>query len=104
MNKQGKYLKYWNFFNTSKRVIGVAYIKKGFNDKLHSHTVPEHYYLIWGKARFYLNKNVKFISAPSKEFIPKNNHHKLIPCSPFLILLYYFPIGPFSKITYKFYD
>ena len=104
MNVQGNFLKYWNFWNTKKRVIGITIIMKGFTDKLHSHNSSEYYYLLWGSGKLYIDNVIKTINAPYKYFIPIHEKHKLIPTSNFLILLYYFPKGPFNKIKYIFHN
>lgn len=95
-------LKFCNFFNTKKNIIGIGLYRKGFEAYIHQHKQAETYYLLWGKAKLQIGNEQEIITAPVKRFIEGYNLHAITPISNYIILMYHFSGGPFCNVNYIF--
>tara|TARA_B100001250_G_C19600548_1_gene700438 strand:+ start:599 stop:904 length:306 start_codon:yes stop_codon:yes gene_type:complete len=92
---------YWKNYNDKETgVRGIAIVFITYDAQIHFHPVEEEYEILYGKARLYINGVEKIITAPYKTWIGPNSTHALKPITPFVIMKYYFPRGPFKNIPY----
>ena len=99
---KSKNIWFYNFIDSNNSIYGIAIIKKGFEAFLHKHVEPETYYFIWGKGVLNIDNKEEIIKSPSKILIKSNKLHAMKPLSNYVILIYYFPKGPFNSIKYNF--
>ena len=99
---QSNSFRYYNFIDSEYNIYGIAKIKKGCDSYLHWHKEPEIYYILYGSCEMILDDTVTFIRGPKRIDTPSYSLHCLSPVSSYVLLLYYFPTGPFHSIQYNF--
>ena len=97
-----KNIKWYNIFDSEKYIYGIAYIKKGFKAYLHNHAEKEIYYILEGTGKLFIDNKIKKVYQFDKIHIKSNVYHAMTPISDYMVLLYYFPKGPFQKIKYNY--
>ena len=93
---------YKNIINTKKGVLGICLVQKGYEAYLHHHQEEEFYFFLLGTGKTFFNGKTQLIKAPNKINIKGNTLHAMTPVSSYVVLLYFFPKGPFEKIEYKY--
>ena len=89
-----------NYVDKKSGVRGIAVVFKNYDAQIHYHPVREEYDIFYGKGIMYLNGKTYKIEAPYKVWIPANVHHTIKATTPFLLMRYNFPKGPFESIPY----
>jgi mannose-6-phosphate isomerase-like protein (cupin superfamily) len=95
-------IKWLNVWDSVTSVCGFALVKRGFKAYLHQHIPAETYYFLYGTGKLQINDKIMTVSAPAKIHIPSNALHAMTPITSHVLLMYYFPKGPFSSIQYIF--
>lgn len=96
------HLRWKNFIDNRRGVVGVALIHRGYDAPLHRHHVDESYFLIYGVAHMWHNGKIIIIKAPSYIRINSGNLHALTPITSYAVLIYTFTRGPFESIKYEY--
>ena len=93
---------YENIINQKNGVLGICLVEKGFKAYLHQHQEEEIYFFLYGEGRLFLDHKEHHIKSPNIVKIKGNTLHGMTPTSDYVVLLYYFPEGPFEDIEYKY--
>ncbi|MEM6318306.1 MAG: AraC family ligand binding domain-containing protein [Bacteroidota bacterium] len=93
---------YKNLINKKQGVLGICLVKRGFEAYFHQHEEAEVYFFLYGVGRTFFNNEEHIIQSPDIVHIKGNTLHCMTPISRYVLLLYYFPEGPFEKIEYKY--
>lgn len=108
MKEFSKNIWYYNIFNTVYFTLGICLVHRDFEAKYHRHLEPERYIFLFGKGTLYLCESLKSKEKHKKkicgifniEDIKSNVWHYMKPITKYVLLLYYFPKGPFESIKY----
>ncbi len=93
---------YKNIINQENGVLGICVVEKGYEAYLHHHKEEEVYFFLYGKGRTFFDDKEQIIQAPNIVKIKGDSLHAMTPISDYVVLLYYFPEGPFEKIEYTY--
>ena len=93
---------YKNLINKKKGVLGICLVEKGYKAYLHKHKQDEVYFFLYGTGRTFFDNKEHIIKSPDVVNIKGNTLHCMTPITDYVLLLYYFPKGPFEKIKYKY--
>jgi len=91
---------YKNYVDTDKCVRGICFLTCEHGAHPHHHPVDEVYELICGRGLMRIGNTVEIVDAPYTARIPGGVVHTISAITPFILLKYYFPRGPFASIPY----
>jgi mannose-6-phosphate isomerase-like protein (cupin superfamily) len=89
-----------NYVDKETGVRGVSVVFNNYEARVHFHPVDEEYDVFYGQGIMYLDGRKFPIKAPYKVWIPANMTHTIRATTPFLLMRYNFPKGPFKDIPY----
>ena len=95
-------IRYKNIIDKENGVLGICLVEKGFSAYFHQHKEEETYFFIYGIGKTFFDNKEHIIQSPNIVKIKGNTLHCMTPISDYVILLYYFPKGPFKEIEYKY--
>ena len=93
---------YQNLIDQKNGVLGICLVERGFEAYFHQHHENEIYFFLYGIGKTFFNNKEHIIRSPNIIKIKGDSLHCMTPLSKYVILLYYFPEGPFKKIEYKY--
>ena len=91
---------YKNYIDTEKGIRGICILSRDHGAHPHYHAEDEIYELIYGEGLMRIGNTSTVVKAPYMTRIPGNIIHTISAISPFIILKYSFPRGPFNTIQY----
>ena len=91
---------YNNYVDTEKCVRGVCLVTREHGARPHHHPVDEVYELVCGRGLMRIGDTTEIVEAPYTVRIPGGVVHTISAITPFILLKYYFPRGPFASIPY----
>ena len=91
---------YKNYVDTENCIQGICLVTRKDGAHPHHHPVDEVYELVYGQGVMRIGNTTQVVNAPYTVRIPEGIVHTISAISPFIILKYYFPRGPFASIPY----
>ena len=91
---------YKNYVDTEKCVRGICLVAREHGAHPHHHPIDEVYELVCGRGLMRIGDTTEIVEAPYMVRIPGGVVHTISAITPFILLKYHFPRGPFASIPY----